>query len=279
MGKSTLLNALVGEKLSAVSPKPNTTRNRITGIKTTKSSQIVFLDTPGIYKSKNLLGKTMVRTARDTLAEGDLVIFMIEVSDPFGPGDRFILKNLSKPVVLVINKIDTVKKSKLLTIINQAARYEDKFLEIIPISAETHDGVDILENTIVKYLPEGPKYFPDDMITDQPERFLVAELIREKIFILTHEEIPYRTAVAIEDYYEDETKGLLNIHAVIYVERKNHKGIVIGKRGALLKEIGTLARKEIEGILGIKVYLELWVKVMDKWTDRSNLIREFGYST
>ena len=277
VGKSTLINCLVGEKVSAVSDKPNTTRNRILGIRNLPNAQLVFLDTPGIHKARGTLGKAMVNTAMAAVQEADVIVAMVEVNDPFGKGDRFIIESLPKPAILAINKIDQVKKSAILGIIASARQFGDKLSEIIPVSALNADGMDDLLGTILKYMPEGPRYFPEEMFTDQPERFLVAELIREKIFKLTHKEIPYKTAVVIEDFKEDTEKNLIRISAVIYVQRNNHKGIIIGKKGALLKEVGTQARADIERILGTKVFLELWVKVREKWSERESLISEFGY--
>ena len=277
VGKSTLINTLVGQKIAAVSDKPNTTRNRILGIRTTVNAQIIFLDTPGIHKASGPLAKAMVQTAMSAIREADVVIIMIEVNEPFGKGDTFIINNLPNPAILVINKIDTIKKNEILRIIDSSRRFENKFTDIIPVSALNSDGTQDLLDTIISYLPEGPKFFPDDMITDQPERFIASEFIREKIFSLTRQEIPYKTAVVIEKFEEVPEKKIINISAVIYVERDNHKGIIIGKKGEMLKQIGTLARADIERILGTKVFLELWVKVKDNWSHRENLIREFGY--
>lgn len=277
VGKSTLINALVGEKIAAVSEKPNTTRNRILGIRTLSDAQLVFLDTPGIHKARGNLGKAMVHTAMSAVLEADVVLMMVEIKDAFGRGDSFIIESLPKPAILVINKIDKIKKGNILEIIERSKDYEGKFKEVIPISALNSDGITQLLSIIKDHLPEGPRYFPEDMITDQPERFIAAEFIREKIFTLTQQEIPYQTAVVIEDFEEVPDRNLINISAVIYVERINHKGILIGKKGAMLKEIGSLARADIERILGTKVYLELWVKVKEKWSQRDNLIREFGY--
>ena len=279
VGKSTLLNVIVGEKIAAVSQKPNTTRNRIVGVKTLPDSQLVFLDTPGIHKARGGLGKAMVQTAMNTIGEADVILMIIEVDDPFGRGDRFIIDGLPKPSILVINKIDTVKKSRILDIIARSQRLEGRFLEVIPISALKADGIDDLVNTVKNYLPQGPKYFPDDMITDQPERFLVAELIREKIFNLMRQEIPYKTAVVIEDFQDVPERNLVRISALIYVERNNHKGMIVGGKGQMLKEIGSLARIDIERILGANAYLELWVKVKEMWTQRKELVREFGYGS
>ena len=277
VGKSTLINAVTGMKIAAVSDKPNTTRNRILGIKTLPGAQLVFIDTPGIHKARGKLGKAMVHTAMSAIHEADVIMMMIEVKDPFGKGDRFIIENLPRPAILVINKIDTVKKGDILGIIDESRRFEGKFLEVIPISARNADGIGDLLDTVVKYLPEGPQYFPDDMVTDQPERFLAAEFIREKIFQLTREEIPYKTAVVIEEFKDVPEKELVRISALIYVERVNHKGIIIGKKGEMLKTIGSQAREDIERVLGTKVFLELWVKVSERWTDRENLIRDYGY--
>jgi GTPase len=279
VGKSTLFNAVVGEKIAAVSEKPNTTRNRIVGVKNLPDAQLIFLDTPGIHKAKGKLGKVMVETAMSAIGEADVILMMIEVNEPFGKGDQFIINSLPKPAVLVINKIDTIRKSEILKIIAESQKFKGKFLEVVPISALKADGVNDLINTIIKYLPEGPKYFPDDMITDQPERFLVAELIREKIFNLTREEIPYKTAVVVEEFQDIPDRNLVRISATIYVERDTHKGIIIGERGRMLKQIGSLARVDIERILGAKVYLELWVKVKERWTENINLVKEFGYGT
>ena len=279
VGKSTLINALVGEKVAAVSEKPNTTRNKILGIKTTPSAQLIFLDTPGIHKARGRLGKAMVHTAQAAADEANVILMMIEVDSPFGRGDRFIIESLPKPAILVINKIDKIKKGSILRIIESSREFEGKFSDVIPISAKNSDGTQELINIIEGYLPPGPQYFPEHMYTDQPERFLAAELIREKIFRLTHKEIPYSTAVVIEEFRDVPEKKLVRISAVVHVERKNHKGIIIGKNGEMLKEIGTLARVDIERVLGTKVFLELWVKVSDNWTDRDDLIKEFGYGS
>ncbi len=279
VGKSTLLNAVVGEKIAAVSEKPNTTRNRIVGVKTLPNAQLIFLDTPGIHKAKGELGKAMVQTAMNTIGEADVILMMIEVNEPFGKGDCFIIDSLPKPAVLVINKIDTIRKSEILEIIAESQRFKGKFMEVIPISALRDDGTGDLMKTITSYLPQGPKYFPDDMITDQPEKFLVAELIREKIFNLTREEIPYKTAVVVEEFQDVPEKNLVRISSVIYVERDTHKGIIIGDRGKMLKQVGSLARIDIERILGARVYLELWVKVKEGWTQRAGLVKEFGYGS
>lgn len=279
VGKSTLLNVLVGKKISAVSDKPNTTRNRIVGIKTLPSAQLIFLDTPGIHRAaKGSLGKAMVQAAMAALGEADVILLMVDVKSPFNKQDLYVINNLPKPAILVLNKIDLIKKSMILNIINQSQQFHDKFLEVLAISALQADGMDDLIQTTVKYLPIGPKYFPDDMITDRSEGFLIAELIREKVFSLTHEEVPYKTAVVVEEIDEVPERNLLRISALIYVERKNHRGIIIGNQGQMLKQIGSLARADIERILGTHVYLKLWVKVKERWTERGDLIDEFGYA-
>ena len=279
VGKSTLLNVLVGRKISAVSEKPNTTRNRIVGIKNLPCAQLIFLDTPGIHRAaKGSLGKGMVQASMAALGEADVILLLIDVKSSFNKQDLYVINNLPKPAILVLNKIDLIKKSMILNIINQSQQFEDKFVEVLPVSALQADGIDDLIQTTVKYLPVGPKYFPEDMITDRPERFLISELIREKVFILTREEIPYRTAVVVDEFDEVAENDLIRISAVIYVERENHKGIIIGKKGQTLKKIGSLARMDIEKIFGTRVFLKLWVKVRERWSERGDLIDEFGYA-
>lgn len=278
VGKSTLLNAILGEKIAITTPKPQTTRNRITGIKNIPGAQIVFWDTPGIHKAKDLMNKAMVRAAVSTITEVDIVLFMTEANLPSGGGDDYILsllREIKKPVFLVINKVDLVKKGKLLPLISDlSGRYN--FNEVIPISAKNGEGVDLLLEQVEALLEPGPRYFPEDIVTDCPERFIVAEMIREQIFHLLREEIPYRTAVEIESFREEEKRNLIFIDAVIYVERDTHKGVLIGKRGAMLKKIGTQARREIEALLGAKIYLEMFVKVKKGWSSDSRMLKELG---
>jgi len=279
VGKSTLLNRILKEKIAIISDKPQTTRNRIMGVLHLPGAQLVFLDTPGIHKPKFKLNQRMVRTALNTLQEVDLILFLVEAFDAPGPGDQFImerLKGLSIPVFLVINKIDRVKKETLIPLIEQCTR-SFTFTEVVPVSALTGDNVDRLIEVIVKHLPEGQPLFPEDTITDQPLRFIAAEVIREKILTRTHEEIPYSVAVVIEEFLEDPEKQRVTIRAVIYVERDSQKGIVIGKGGEMLKAVGTAARLELEGLIGTKVYLELWVKVKKDWRDNESLLTEVGY--
>ncbi|MGI9534535.1 MAG: GTPase Era [Thermodesulfobacteriota bacterium] len=277
VGKSTIVNSIVGEKVSAVSNKPNTTRNRITGILTSDNSQLIFLDTPGIHRARGKLQKAMVQTSMNSISEADLLLVLIDAQKPFVQGDKFIIENLPKPSILVINKIDLIKKPEILEIIRTASEYGNKFSEIIPVSALNRDGTAELVNIIIGNLPNGKKYFPDDMYTDQQERFLVAEIIREKIFNLTRDEIPYKTAVQVDEFRENTKKGIIKIGATIFVDKQNHKGIIIGKSGELLKTVGNQSRLEIERILGTKVFMELWVKVKEKWTENESLIKEIGY--
>ena len=275
VGKSTLLNCLLEQKIAIISNKPQTTRNRILGIVNRPGSQMVFIDTPGIHKPQHRMNEFMVNTALRTYDEVDLILFLVEATQPPGAGDQFIIDTLSKvktPVVLLINKIDLVSKDALLPLIQElSTRY--RFAEIVPVSAlrgDLGELVDISE----RRMPDGPHYFPDDQITDQPERFIVAELIREKVFMHTKEEIPYSTAVIIEEMKEEP--DITRIQAVIYVERDSQKGIVIGKRGEMLKKIGTLARQEAEKLLGTKIFLQLWVKVKKAWREDERMLRNIG---
>ncbi len=279
VGKSTLLNLLLGEKIAIISDKPQTTRNRILAIKNLPAGQIIFLDTPGIHRARSRLNQSMVKVALATYNEVDGVCFMIEADHPNDEENDFVLETLNKverPVFLVINKIDLIPKSELLPIMERYSRLRP-FLQIIPISALRGDGAEVLLGELLKILPDGPRLFPEDMITDLPERFLVAELIREKVFRLTREEIPYATAVIVEDFKEREEKNLIVIQATIHVERESQKGILIGEKGKMLKEIGRLAREEIEALLGAKVFLELWVKVEKNWREDPRALRRLGY--
>lgn len=279
VGKSTLLNEILKEKIAIISKKPQTTRNRILGIRNTEQSQMIFIDTPGIHKPKYRLNEIMVKTAVDTLKEVDVVAFLVEAGDGAGGGDRYIidtfLNDIEVPVVLIINKIDLVKKENLLPLIGEY-NHIHKFAEIIPVSALKGDNVEHLLDVLEGYLPEGPKYYPDDIYTDQPERFIAAEIVREKIINRTKEEIPYSVAVAIEEFKEREN-GNIYISALIYVERDSQKGIIIGRAGRMLKDIGTEAREGIEKLLGTKVFLELRVKVKKDWRSDNRVLKELGY--
>lgn len=275
-GKSTLLNAFLGEKLSIVSEKPQTTRNTIKGVKNIEDCQIIFIDTPGIHKAKGLLNEFMVRAAMSALKDVDGIVYVVE-ADRVTDDDRFIIKGLKGigcPVILAINKVDKVAKETLLPLIEEYSK-SYPFKEIVPISALKGSGVEILLKLLSELLPEGPKYFPDDVLTDQPVRFVAAEIIREKIFLVARQEVPYSVAVLIDKF--EEKKDLVRITATINVERDSQKGIIIGKKGAMLKRIGTEARKDMERLLGSKVFLELFVRVQEDWTKRKGMLKEFGY--
>lgn len=280
VGKSTFLNHVVGQKIAIMSDKPQTTRNKVQGVVTTDDAQMIYIDTPGIHKPKHRLGDFMVKVARNTLGEVDVILFMVNAEQKIGPGDRFImemLENTKTPVFLVINKIDLVHPDELLeTIVSYQSEYD--FAEVVPISALNGNNTDQLLETLKKYLPEGPKYYPDEQVTDHPERFIISEFIREKVLHLTREEIPHSVAVVIEKIEREEDRDMVNIMATIVVDRDSQKGIVIGKRGALLKEVGTKARKDIEMLLGSKVFLELWVKVQKDWRNRPTRLKEFGFN-
>ena len=278
VGKSTLLNYLVGQKVAIMSPQPQTTRNKISGIYTDDQEQIVFIDTPGIHKPKNKLDDFMDKSSYSALDEVDVVLFMVE-PEPAGKGDQYIaelLKKIKKPVFLVINKIDKVHPDELLSIIDSYKNLGD-FAEIVPISASQGNNVSELIKTIAKYLPEGPQFYDADQLTDRPEYFIVAELIREQVLKLTHEEVPHATAVVV-DRMRDREGGKLQVEATIYVERPGQKGIIIGKKGQMLKQIGIAARQEIEALLGEKVNLRLWVKVQKNWRSDPAFLKSIGYN-
>jgi GTP-binding protein Era len=280
VGKSTLLNRVLGEKLAITSSKPQTTRNRITGIRNTDDGQMIFLDTPGIHQAKTPLNRYMVKAATSTFSEVDLILLLVEADRGHDADDDLIIESLRQagvPAYLVINKIDLVEKLKLLPLIDRFRSLYD-FQEIVPVSAVTGDGVDRLLELIREILPEGPKYFPDDSFTDNSERFIAAEIVREKILVLTHKEIPYATAVTVDSFKEDEEKNLIRIAATITVEKDSQKGILIGKGGKMLKEIGTQARVEMERFFAAKIFLELFVRVRKDWTKDAKWLKEFGYS-
>ncbi len=280
VGKSTLMNQVLKEKISITCPKPQTTRNRILGIYNTDRCQMVFVDTPGIHRARDEFNKILVDMALATLEDADAVAFIVDVTAKGTDLDRFVLQCMEKvstPVVLVLNKVDLVKdKGALLPLIERYTRMRD-FAAVVPVSALTGDGVAQLTAELEKLLPEGPRYYPEDAVTDQPERFLVAEIIREKVFHLTEEEIPYATAVTVESFKEEPEKSLVRIEATIHVERDSQKGIVIGKGGARLKEIGRQAREDVERLLGCRVYLGLYVRVQKNWRRNRRVLGEFGY--
>ncbi|AVQ36082.1 GTPase Era [Staphylococcus kloosii] len=278
VGKSTFVNRVIGHKIAIMSDKAQTTRNKIQGVMTEEDAQIIFLDTPGIHKPKHKLGDYMMRVAKNTLSEIDAIMFMVNVDEGIGRGDEFImemLKSVKTPVFLVLNKIDLVHPDKLMPIIEEYQTYMD-FTEIVPMSALEGHNVDHFLGVLKSYLPEGPKYYPDDQISDHPEQFVVGELIREKILHLTSEEIPHAIGVNV-DRMVKEDEDRVRIEATIFVERDSQKGIVIGKGGKKLKEVGKRARQDIERLLGSKVYLELWVKVQKDWRNKVNFIRQMGY--
>lgn len=280
VGKSTLMNTLVGQKIAITSNKPQTTRNRIQTVYTCEDGQIIFLDTPGIHKAKNKLGEYMVSIAERTLKEVDVILWLVEPSTFIGAGEQHIAECVAKsniPVILVINKIDTVNKAEILKFIDA---YKDiaSFAEIIPVSALNGENTDDLVNTIIRYLPQGPCYYDEDTITDQPERQIVAEMIREKTLRNLNDEVPHGIAVAIERMRERTKGNIIDIDATIICERNSHKGIIIGKQGSMLKKIGTEARKDIESLLACKTNLKLWVKVKKDWRNSDMLIKNFGYN-
>ena len=278
VGKSTLTNALVGEKIAIVSNKPQTTRNRIMGIVTKGDTQFILLDTPGFIKPRNRLGDYMVNVVKESVTDVDCVLFLIEPVPEIGPGEAALLDRIREsgvPAVLVINKIDTVEKESLLPVIAAWTKVFD-FDSVVPVSAKNGDGLDILLAEMQKYASEGPHLFPDDSITDQPERQICAELIREKILRSVEKEVPHGTAVEISRFSKRDN-GILDIEATIYCEKPSHKGILIGKNGSMLRQIGAEAREEIEAFLGAKVFLQTWVKVKENWRDSEIQLRNFGY--
>ncbi len=279
VGKSTLMNNIIGEKIAIMSDKPQTTRNKIQTIYTEENYQIIFIDTPGMHKPKNKLGEYMQKSAQQTLNEVDAIILVVDETTDMGPGDKYILeilKTVKTPIILVINKIDKIPPEAFEKVYN---KYDSLklFKEIIGISALQNKNVNVLVEKIVNIIPEGPQYFPADMITDQPEKVIVSEIIREKLLHYLQEEVPHGVAVDILSMKQREGKDIIDIQATIYCERKSHKGIIIGKNGRKLKGIGKSAREDIERLLGSKVFLELWVKVKDDWRDNVNALQNFGY--
>lgn len=276
-GKSTLMNTILQQKIAIVSDKPQTTQNRIRGFYTTDDAQLIFIDTPGIHKPKHKLGEFMNEAAKGAVAGVDLIFYIVDAGQPYGKGEEYIIRSLPKdtPVFLLLNKIDLLEKDALLHMIME---YSERFpfAEIVPVSALKDDNVDRLLETVISYLPEGPCYYPEDMVTDQPERVIMAEIVREKVLECTSDEIPHAVAVEMQEVKEREN-GTVYAGAVIYVERESQKGIVIGKNGAMLKRIGRLARLEMERTLGSKFYLELWVKVKKDWRNKEIYLRNFGF--
>ena len=279
VGKSTLTNALVGEKIAIVTNKPQTTRNRICAIVNRGACQYVFMDTPGLHKARTRLGEYMVGVVKESVADVDAVLLLVEPIPNVGAPEAELIgriQALGVPAVLVINKIDTVEKEKLLSVMQTYQAAHD-FQAIVPISAKTGEGVEELLDLLAAYLPEGPQLFPEDMVTDQPERQVCAEIIREKLLLCLDKEIPHGTAVELTKFSERIDSGIIDIDATIFCEKASHKGIIIGKNGAMLKKISSLARKDIETFMGAKVYLETWVKVKENWRDNLNFIHDVGY--
>jgi GTPase len=280
VGKSTFLNRVIGQKIAIMSDKPQTTRNKIQGVLTVEDTQMVFIDTPGIHKPKHKLGDFMMKVAQNTLKEVDLILFMVNAEEGFGRGEEFIIEKfqtVNTPIFLVINKIDQIHPDHLLPLIES---YKEKypFKEIVPISALEGNNVERLLDQIKTYLPEGPQYYPADQVTDHPERFIITELIREKALHLTREEIPHSLAVVLDKMERQKGKDIIHVMATVIVERDSQKGIIIGKQGSMLKEIGKRARLDIENLLGSKVFLELWVKVQKDWRNKMSQLRDFGFN-
>jgi GTPase len=280
VGKSTFLNRVIGQKIAIMSDKPQTTRNKIQGVLSLNDAQMIFIDTPGIHKPKHKLGDFMMKVAQNTLKEVDLVLFMVNAEEGFGRGEEFILEkfqSVNTPIFLVINKIDQIHPDDLLPII-QSYKEKYAFKEIVPISALEGNNVDRLLDQIKSFLPEGPQYYPADQVTDHPERFIITELIREKALHLTREEIPHSLAVVLDKMERKEGKDIIHVMATVIVERDSQKGIIIGKQGSMLKEIGKRARVDIENLLGSKVFLELWVKVQKDWRNKMSQLRDYGFN-
>ncbi|WP_296960904.1 GTPase Era [uncultured Dialister sp.] len=278
VGKSTLMNALLGEKISIVSAHAQTTRNKITGVWNGDNSQVVFLDTPGMHKPQSKLGEAIRQSTMDALDEVDMIVFLCACNDPLGAGDRYILsllKDRKVPVILALSKTDLISKEEVLKKIVQYSRIYP-FAEIIPLSAKTSENLDELMKCVVKYMPEGPKYFPDDMVTDQPERNIVQEIVREKLLTRTRDEVPHAIGVFTEEFSERDN-GKVYIRCTIYVERDSQKRIIIGKKGSVLKAAGQEAREEIQSLIGAPVFLDLWVKVSKDWKNKDYILRELGY--
>jgi GTP-binding protein Era len=280
VGKSTFLNRVIGQKIAIMSDKPQTTRNKIQGVLSLSDAQMIFIDTPGIHKPKHKLGDFMMKVAQNTLKEVDLILFMVNAEEGFGRGEEFILEKfqtVNTPIFLVINKIDQIHPDELLPIIDS---YKEKynFKEVVPISALEGNNVERLLEQIKGYLPEGPQYYPADQVTDHPERFIITELIREKALHLTREEIPHSLAVVLDKMERQPNKDIIHVMATVIVERDSQKGIIIGKQGSMLKEIGKRARVDIENLLGSKVFLELWVKVQKDWRNKMSQLRDYGFN-
>lgn len=279
VGKSTLLNQLAGQKIAIMSDKPQTTRNKIQAVLTRKDAQIVFIDTPGMHKPKHKLGEFMVAEVYRALEEVEVILFVLDASEEIGSGDKFIAEQLAKietPIFVLLNKVDLIAPLRLAQV-QEEVKSLGNFQQIVPLSAKTGENIELLVDEIIKFLPEGPQYYPEDMVTDQPERLIIAELIREKALHLTREEVPHAIGVEVEEVTKRTNKNTVYVRAVIYVERESQKGIIVGKKGSMLKEIGQLARGDIENLLGSPIFLDLWVKVKEDWRNRENMLHFLGY--
>lgn len=280
VGKSTLINRFVGQKIAAVSPKPQTTRTRTAGVRTTETYQMIFMDTPGVHHAETLFNREMVKLALKTLEEVDLILWMIDASDPFSHEDELIqrhLKEIKRPVVVALNKVDLVKQKQYLLPVIEKFQKQEPATEVVPLSATEGVNLDRLEQVLLTHLPESPPFYPAGQATDQPRYLLAAEIIREKVFEVLHQEVPYAVAVQVDEMGEREEGGLVDIQATIYVEKDSQKGIIIGAGGQMLRKIGQLARQELEEVLGTGVYLGLWVKVRKAWRKDEEALRRFGY--
>lgn len=279
VGKSTLMNRLVGHKVAIVSDKPQTTRHKIHSVLTREDAQVIFMDTPGIHRPKHKLGRHLVDLALGALKEVDLILFLVEAREP-GGGDRYIIeqfRDISTPIVLVLNKIDLIPRQDILPLIDSFRGLYD-FKEIVPVSAIARENLDRLTSVVISYLPPGPKFYPDEMITDRPERFIMSEIIREKVLHMTSQEVPHSVTVEVEEVAE-RPNNMVAVRAVIYTERDSQKGILIGKNGGMLKEIGKRAREEMEALFGSRIFLDLWVKVKSDWRNNERNLRNFGYTS
>jgi GTP-binding protein Era len=280
VGKSTLTNALVGEKIAIVSNKPQTTRNRICAVVNREDTQVVFMDTPGFHKARNKLGDYMDNVVHESIADVDAIMLLVEPIASVGTQEQLLIEKMKGsriPVILVINKIDTLEHKEDLFPVIAAYSEAFEFAAVVPISAKNHEGIDELFHEVAKYAQPGPQLFPDGMVTDQPERQVMAEIIREKLLWCLDREVPHGTAVEIDKFSEREDSGIIDLEATIYCEKASHKGIIIGKQGAMLKKISTMARHDMERFMGTKVYLETWVKVKENWRENANYVRSFGY--
>lgn len=279
VGKSTLLNQLAGQKVAIMSDKPQTTRNKIQAVLTREDAQIVFIDTPGVHKPHHKLGQFMLSEVYSALEEVDAVLFVLDASDVIGSGDQYVAQELSRiktPIFLILNKVDLLTPEKIAQVMEDVKKL-GQFSQVLPLSAKTGENLDLLIDELIACLPPGPQYYPEDMVTDQPERLIIGEMIREKALHLTREEVPHALGVEVEEVTKRQNKDLVYVRAVIYVERDSQKGIIVGKGGNMLKKIGQMARNDIENLLGTAIFLDLWVKVKEDWRNKDNMLKTLGY--